>query len=156
MVSTGHRYANPAEAAVDVLRPVFKNRIISRRVKVVWPPRSCDLTPLDYYLWGAVKDKCYADKSETIYSLKDNIREAIGEIQLKYRSRRLLHGQPRQPFEWNYFSLLTGRIVHWNKKKEIWENIQKFLLKHFLKKMYLADPLAVYTVLSMVLFDKAF
>ena len=33
---------------------------------VVWSPRSCDLTPLDYYLWDAVKDKCYADKPETI------------------------------------------------------------------------------------------
>ena len=31
---------------------------------------------------GAVKDKCYADKPETIDALKDNIREAIGEIQL--------------------------------------------------------------------------
>ena len=26
-------------------------------------------------------DKCYADKTETIDALKDNIREAIGEIQ---------------------------------------------------------------------------
>ena len=32
--------------------------------------------------WGAVKDKCYADKPETIDALKDNIREAVGEIQL--------------------------------------------------------------------------
>ena len=39
------------------------------------------MTPLDYYLWGAVKDKCCAEKSETIDALKDNIREAIGEIQ---------------------------------------------------------------------------
>ena len=54
--------------------------IISRRADAVWPPRSCDLTPLDYYLWGTVKDKCYADKPETIDALKENIREAIGEI----------------------------------------------------------------------------
>ena len=47
---------------------------------VVWPPRNCDLTPLDYYLWGAIKDKCYVDKPETIDALNDNIREAIGEI----------------------------------------------------------------------------
>ena len=40
------------------------------------------MTPLDYYLWGAIKDKCYADKPETIDALKDNIREAISEIQL--------------------------------------------------------------------------
>ena len=93
-----------AEATLDVLRPVFEDRIISRRAVVLWPPRSCDLIPLDYYLWGTDKDKCYADKPETIAALKDNIREAIGEIQL-------------HTFEWNYFPLLTGRIVLSNKKK---------------------------------------
>ena len=40
------------------------------------------MTPLDYYLWGAVKGKCYDDKPETIDDLQRNIREAIGEIQL--------------------------------------------------------------------------
>ena len=33
-------------------------------------------------MWGGVKDKCYADKPDTIDVLKDNVREAIGEIQL--------------------------------------------------------------------------
>ena len=48
-----------AEAIVDVLCPVFEDRIISLSpADVVCPPRSCDLTPLDYHLWGAVKDKC--------------------------------------------------------------------------------------------------
>ena len=70
------------EATIDVLRPVIQDRIISRRADVVWPLRCCDLTPLDYYLWGAVKDKCYAYKPETIDALKYNIREDIGEIQL--------------------------------------------------------------------------
>ena len=59
-----------------VLNPVFEDRIISRSADVVCPTRSCDLTLLDYYLWGT------ADKPETIDFLKDNIREAIGEIQL--------------------------------------------------------------------------
>ena len=68
------------EATLDVLRPVFQDRIISRRADVVWPHQSCDLTPLDHYLWGAVKCKCYADKPEAIDALKDNIRRAIGEI----------------------------------------------------------------------------
>ena len=65
-----------------VLDPVLEGRIISRTADVVWRPWSCDLTPLHNYLWGAVKDKCYADKPETIDALKDNIREAIGELQL--------------------------------------------------------------------------
>ena len=39
-----------AEVTLDVLRPVFKDRIISSRADIVWPPRSCDLTSLDYCL----------------------------------------------------------------------------------------------------------
>ena len=66
-----------AKATLDVLLCVFEDRIISRRADVVWPSWSCDLTPWDYYLWGAVKDKCYADKPETIDALKDNILEVI-------------------------------------------------------------------------------
>ena len=113
-----------AEATLDVLR---------RRADVVWPPRSWDMTPLDYYLWGAVKNKCYVDKPETIDALKDNIREAIGEIQLHtidnviknwiasvddYRASLGSHLNEIQ------FPLLNGSIVLSNKKKEIWENIQ--------------------------------
>ena len=77
----------------------FEDRIISRRGDVIWPSRSCDMTSLDYYLWGAVKEKCCSNKRGTINALKDNIREVFGEIQLhtidnmlKYRSCRLLHG----------------------------------------------------------------
>ena len=61
-----------SEATPDVLHYVFEDRIVSRRADAVWPPRS--LTPLDYCLWGAVKDKCYADKPEPIDALKDNIQ----------------------------------------------------------------------------------
>ena len=71
-----------AEATFDVLRPALEVCTISRRADAVWPPRSCELTPLDYYLWGAVKYKCYAANPETIDALKDNIHKVIGDIQL--------------------------------------------------------------------------
>ena len=71
-----------AEATLDVLCPVFEDHVISWGADVFWLPRSCDLTLLDYYLWGAVKGQCYAYKPETIDPLKDNIRDAVGEIQL--------------------------------------------------------------------------
>ena len=80
MASTGWLYLPQAEAKFAMLLAVFEDRIVSRRADVVWPPRSCNLTPLGYYLWGVVKDKCYLDKPETVDALKDNIREAIGEI----------------------------------------------------------------------------
>ena len=37
---------------LDVLRLAFEDRIISCRAEVVWPPWSCNLTPLDYYFGG--------------------------------------------------------------------------------------------------------
>ena len=70
-----------AEATLDILRSVFEDRIISHRANDVWPPRSYDLTPLDYYLCGASKYKCFADKPKTIDALKANICEVIGETQ---------------------------------------------------------------------------
>ena len=59
------------------------------------------MSPLDYYLWDAVKDKCYADKPETIDALKDNIREAIGEIQL-HTIDTYIHNWSLQPFSQDY------------------------------------------------------
>ena len=67
-------------ATIDLLRETFVGRLISRDGDVNWPPRSCDLTPLDYFLWGAVKDKCYVHHPETIDHFKANIRDAIDEI----------------------------------------------------------------------------
>ena len=60
-----------AEATLDVLCPVFEDCVISHRADIVWPSGGCDLTPVDYYLWGVVKDRCYAYKPETIDALKD-------------------------------------------------------------------------------------
>ncbi|GFS90235.1 transposable element Tc3 transposase [Trichonephila clavipes] len=45
-----------------------------------WPPRSCDLTPLEYFLWGCVKSLVYADKPQTRHHLEDNIRRVIADI----------------------------------------------------------------------------
>ncbi|GFW40188.1 transposable element Tcb1 transposase [Trichonephila clavipes] len=37
-----------ARATIDLLKDTFGDRLISRFGLVNWPPRSCDLTPLDY------------------------------------------------------------------------------------------------------------
>ena len=113
-----------AEDILTVLRPVFEYRIISHRTFVVWPPLSCDLTPLDYYLWGAVTDKCYADKPETINALKGNIREAIGEMQLHTIYNVLKNWTDRIDY---YFPLLTERVVLSNKKR----NLRKYSVAFF-------------------------
>ena len=72
-----------AEVTLDVLRPVFEDRIISRGAAVVLATSELRFNTVGLlFLWSDVKDKCYADKSETIEALKDSIREGIDEIQL--------------------------------------------------------------------------
>ena len=66
-----------ANVTIALLRTVFKNRIISWNSDVDWPPRSYDLTPLDYFFWVAVNDKCYANQPETIEALKFEIGVVI-------------------------------------------------------------------------------
>ncbi|GFV91678.1 DUF4817 domain-containing protein [Trichonephila clavipes] len=39
-----------AFATIDLLKDTFGDRLISHFVPVNWPPRSCDLTPLEYFL----------------------------------------------------------------------------------------------------------
>ena len=46
-----------------------------------WSPRSCDLSPFDFFLWGYVKDKVYADAPQSIKELKVEIRVVIDEIE---------------------------------------------------------------------------
>ncbi|GFV53111.1 uncharacterized protein TNCV_881001 [Trichonephila clavipes] len=69
-----------ALATIDLLKDTLVDRLISRFGPVNWPPRSCDLTPLDYFLWGYVKSLVYADKPQTLDHLEDNIRRVIADI----------------------------------------------------------------------------
>ncbi|GFU76395.1 DUF4817 domain-containing protein [Trichonephila clavipes] len=69
-----------ARATIDLLKDTFGDRLISRFGPVNWPPRSCDLTPLDYFLWDYVKSLVYADKPQTLDHLEDNIRRVIADI----------------------------------------------------------------------------
>ncbi|GFT81817.1 transposable element Tc3 transposase [Trichonephila clavipes] len=69
-----------ARATIDLLKDTLGDRLISRFGPVNWPPRSCDLTPLDYFLWGYVKSLVYVDKPQTLDHLEDNIRRVIADI----------------------------------------------------------------------------
>ncbi|GFY23620.1 transposable element tcb2 transposase [Trichonephila clavipes] len=69
-----------AHATIDLLKDTFGDRLISRFGPVNWPSRSCDLTPLDYFLWGYVKSLVYADKPQTLDHLEDNIPCVIDDI----------------------------------------------------------------------------
>ncbi|GFX47016.1 transposable element Tc3 transposase [Trichonephila clavipes] len=69
-----------ANATIDLLKDTFGDRLISRFGPVNWPPKSCDLTPLDYFLWSYVKSLVYVDEPQTLDYLEDNIRRVIADI----------------------------------------------------------------------------
>ncbi|GFU88557.1 putative DD41D transposase [Trichonephila clavipes] len=68
-----------ARATIDLLKGTFGDRLISRFGPVNRPPRSCDLTPLDYFLWG-YKSLVYADKPQTLDHLEESIHRVIADI----------------------------------------------------------------------------
>lgn len=69
-----------ARITMDLLGNHFGEQLISRFGPVNWPPRSCDITPLDFFLWGYVKSKVFVDKPATIEALEANIERVIREI----------------------------------------------------------------------------
>ncbi len=46
----------------------------------MWPPRSPDLNPCDFYLWGYLRSKIYYPKPKNRDDLKVNIRRKIRSI----------------------------------------------------------------------------
>ncbi|GFX73418.1 SCAN domain-containing protein 3 [Trichonephila clavipes] len=69
-----------ARATINLLKDTFGDRLISRFGPVDRPPKSCDLTQLDYFLGGYVKSLVYAYKPQTLDHLEDNIRRVIADI----------------------------------------------------------------------------
>lgn len=69
--------AHTANRTMNQLRMYFGDRVIS---KGLWPPRSPDLSPPDFFLWGYLKDRVYQSKPQTLNALRQCITEKIAEI----------------------------------------------------------------------------
>jgi hypothetical protein len=62
--------AHFSRAVRDVLNTTYHDRWIGRGGPTVWPPRSPDLNPLDFYLQGHLKTLVYAgpvDKEDALH-----------------------------------------------------------------------------------------
>ena len=73
----------PAHFGINVrehIDAVFQQRWIGRGSLFPWPPRSPDLTCLDFYLWGRLKDIVFQTQPTTREDLKNRIRTAIRTI----------------------------------------------------------------------------
>jgi hypothetical protein len=62
--------------SIAEIESFFEDRIISEGL---WPPRSPDLTPPDFFVWGILKGRVYGNRQRTLQDLQNNIE---GEIQV--------------------------------------------------------------------------
>ncbi|KAJ4449827.1 hypothetical protein ANN_01233 [Periplaneta americana] len=58
----------------------FPDRWIGRGGPIAWPPRSPDLNPLDFYLWGHLKSLVYSSPVPDLESLRNRIVACSGDI----------------------------------------------------------------------------
>ncbi|KFM77029.1 Transposable element Tc1 transposase, partial [Stegodyphus mimosarum] len=58
----------------------FIGRWIGRGGPIPWPPRSPDISPLDFLFWGFVKDNVYRRRVSNIDDLKARITTAIASV----------------------------------------------------------------------------
>ena len=73
----------PPHWGLDVrasLNAHFPDRWIGRSGPTPWPPRSPDLTPLDFFLWGYVKTQVYKTPVHNLEILKTRITLAVASI----------------------------------------------------------------------------
>lgn len=69
-----------ARSVKEFLRSQFGEKIISRHFDFHWPARSPDMTPLDFWFWGYVKQEVYKVHLPDIESLKQRISEVTANI----------------------------------------------------------------------------
>lgn len=79
------------EIITDFLNQHY-NRWIGINGTISWPARSPDLTPLDFFLWGTLKDIVYKQRLTTVNELQRSIREAVAHLnQTNFVSNAIQH-----------------------------------------------------------------
>ncbi len=72
-----HPTPHTADATQTWLKSKFSKKFVDKKM---WPPRSPDLNPCNFYLWGHLKSVVYNPLPKTLDDLKANIRREIKKI----------------------------------------------------------------------------
>jgi hypothetical protein len=69
------------EEVREYLNTRFPSRWIGRAAPIAWPPRSPDLTPLDFFLWGFIKDREFVPNlPANVAELRTRITAAVAKM----------------------------------------------------------------------------
>ena len=64
----------------DLLLEMFQDRVIAQDQPTEWPPRSPDLTPCDFFLWGFVKGNVFTTPPASIEDMRDRIVNELANL----------------------------------------------------------------------------
>src|SRR5258705_4390190 len=70
-LSRSCKKTHTSKASMALIESFFPDRVVS---KGRWPPRSPDLSPPDFFLWGMLKGTVYGNKPRALAALEGNIR----------------------------------------------------------------------------------
>lgn len=82
----------PAHYATQVrayLNATYENRWIGRLGPILWPPRSPDLNPLDFFYWGCLKEEVYSKPITNLEELRSRVQQAATKITQRRYARLL-------------------------------------------------------------------
>lgn len=72
------------------LNESFEDRWMGRgSPSMPWPPRSPDLTPMDFFLWGYIKSLVYTSEIADLEELKHRIRKAFDQVTVEMQCKAI-------------------------------------------------------------------
>jgi hypothetical protein len=72
-------------------------RWIGRDESIAWPAKSPDFTPVDFLLWGYMKNIVYQVKINELQHLKDRIRDSVATVTPNILQVWIFVVPPREP-----------------------------------------------------------
>ncbi|GBN40064.1 hypothetical protein AVEN_227825-1 [Araneus ventricosus] len=62
------------------IRDTFQQQVIGYGGCVEWPPLLPDLNPLEFFLWGYIKQRVYANPPPTLQELRSHITDDCASV----------------------------------------------------------------------------
>lgn len=66
-----------SRVAVEFLNTHFPGKWLGTNGPLLWPARSPDLTPMDFFLWGFLKDELYKSRYNNVADMTTRVREIL-------------------------------------------------------------------------------
>ena len=80
----------------DRLQELFPHRVVALGHQPEWPARSPDLTPLDFFLWGYLKERIYRTVPATLQDLRNRITREVQALRRTRMVRRAVRAMAQR------------------------------------------------------------